>query len=206
MRNDVDRAIERILHANDQFLVEIGRLVLVFSSIEDCLVQDALELVRLTSDQKLRELAVRTKIEGLRIQDKRDFLKRVAAEIGRFYDVDHSRFSRVLDEFGSINRLRRSVVHGWIRWSMTDEKPILVDSHGDSVPAWPTDVLDLNLKVLNWQKRCRAEQLGLMRNVLRAYEAFADRFLRQPGTPPELRALFTKLKARISLGSAEASG
>ena len=126
--------------------------------------------------------------------EKRDFLKRIIAEIGRFYHIDHSRACKVLDELGDINRLRRSIVHGWVRWSMSEKKPVLVDSHGHSVPAWPTDVADLNLKVLNWLERYCAEQLSLVRDVLRAYNSSADRLLRRPNVPLAIQGLLRKVK------------
>ena len=49
-------------------------------------------------------------------------------------------------------------MHGWIRWSEAEQRPVLVDSHGQSVPAWPNDVLDINMKVLGWYRNYYAEQ------------------------------------------------
>ena len=191
---NVDQVVAEILHAEDGFLSEIGRLTLLFSRIEDLLIHHAVELAQIGSNKELQEVAVSTGIAQLRMLEKRDFLKRVVAEIGRFYDVDHSRVCKVLDELGNLNRLRRTVVHGWIRWSVADQMPILVDSHGQSVPAWPTDLAGLNLKVLNWISRYCTEQRILGRDVLRAYNALADKLLRKPRVPPELQVLIRKLK------------
>jgi hypothetical protein len=197
VQNDPDLVIAQILHADDDFLAEVGRLTLLFSRIEDCLAHDALELLVFSSD-KAQESSASTSVEQLRIMEKRDLLKRVAAEIGRFYGVDHSRLTKVLDELGNINRLRRTIVHGWIRWSVSDEGPVLVDSHGQSVPAWPADVLDLNLKLLDWIRKYYAEQLALMEGVLSAYDAKAEKLLQHSKAPPHIQALLRNLKRGIS--------
>jgi len=197
MENDADRVVAEILHADDRFLVEIGRLTLLFSRIEDCLVHDTLELAIISSEKAEQATLPRT-VPQLRILEKRDLLKRVVSEIGRYYCVDDSRLRRILDELSNINRLRRTIVHGWIRWSAADKKPILVDSHGQSIPAWPADVIDLNRKVLHWLERYYAEQHALTRQILAAYDALADRLLRHSKAPPALQALFRRLKTNVT--------
>ncbi len=118
------------------------------------------------------------------------------ADTGRFYDVDTGRVSKMLDEFGRLNRLRRTVGHGWIRWHASNNRPILMDSQGDSVSAWPEDLADLNLKVLNWVQEYYAAQAALGRAVLHAYNSFADRLLQHPKVPPQLQALLHELKRK----------
>jgi len=189
--NDADRVAAGILRANDAVLAEIGRITVLFSYIEDCLVHDALELARIGGDNELQEAAVSTRLEQLRVMEKRNFLKQVVAEIGRFHGVDHRRVHDILDDFGDIYRRRRSIVHGWIRWSEDRGTIIFVDSHGTSVPV--AEVADLNMKVLEWIEQYYAEQRTLMRDVLGAYNSFADRFLQHPRTPPVLRTLLEKL-------------
>jgi len=161
MESEADRIVAEILRADESFLIEIGRSTLLFSRVEECLARDALTLGQISEDKELREAAVPATVARLRMLEKRDFLKRVVAEIGRYYDVDHSRVREILDEFGNINRHRKFVVHGWIRWSFADKKPMFVGSHGHSEPAWPDDVLDLNLKILNWLQRYSAGQAAL---------------------------------------------
>jgi hypothetical protein len=197
MEHDADRVVAEILHADEGFLVEIGRLTLLFSRIEDRLVHDTLELAKVSSEKAEQNTAPKT-VAQLRILEKRDLLKRAVGEIGRYYSVDHSRLDRILDELSNINRIRRTVVHGWIRWSAADERPILVDSRGQSVPAWPANVADLNLKVLDWLKRYYTEQHALMRQVLDTYDALADRLLRHPKATPAIQALVRKLKTNFT--------
>jgi hypothetical protein len=194
MQTDADRVISDILHADERLLTEIGRLTLLFSRIEDYLVHHAVELAQIGNDKELQQAATATRLAQLRTLEKRDFLKRVVAEIGRFYRVDHSRVCRNLDEFGNINRLRRSVVHGWIRWSELDKKPVLVDSHDQSVPAWPRDVADLNLKVLQWLQSYHSGLGALMLDVQRAYEAFAGTLLQRANLPPAVKVFLERLK------------
>ena len=199
MENDVDQIVGAILRADDQFLIEIGRFAQLFGQIEDCLVRDALYLLQFSSDKELKEGAVSTTIAQLRMSEKRDFLKRIVADMSRFYTVDHGRVSKVLDEFGDINQLRRTVVHGRIRWSVVDGKPIFIDSRGHVVPAWPDDLADLNLQVLNWLQRYNSELSALMRAVLRAYDNFADRLLRHPKLPSKYQPLLRGLKQQVAV-------
>lgn len=193
MENNADQVVAAILRSDDRFLIEVGRLTLLFSRIEDSLVHDTLELVKCCSE-KMQEAAVSPTIVQLRILEKRDLLKRVVADVCCFYDVDHTALGKILDELSNINRLRRAIVHGWIRWSVADERPILVDSHGRSVPAWPADVANLNLKVLDWLQRYYAELRALMQDVLNAYDTLADKLLKHSKAFPEVQALFRKLK------------
>ncbi len=127
MISDADRVIGEILRADDLFLSEIGRLTLAFSFIEESLASNAVDLLQIMSDNEMSETAVK-KITQLRILEKRDFLKKVYGDLSRFYDIDHGRIGKILDELGNINRLRRAVVHGWIRWSTARENPVLIDS------------------------------------------------------------------------------
>lgn len=149
------------------------------------------------SDDKLKEEAASTVLVQSRILEKRDFLKRVLADMSRYYNLDYSRVGKILDELGGINRLRRTVVHGWIRWSAADGQPILVDSHGNSAPAWPLDVANLNLKVLDWFQKYSSEQIALLRAVLGAYDALADRCLGHK-LSAENEALLRNMKAKIA--------
>ena len=56
MQTHADRVVAEILHAEDDFLIEIGRLTLLFSRIEDCLVNDARQLAPLSEDERLKYL------------------------------------------------------------------------------------------------------------------------------------------------------
>jgi hypothetical protein len=181
-------------------LAAIGRLTLLFSGIEDQLVHDALELAQISRESESQQVSD-SALRQLRILEKRDFLKRVIAEIGGFYEVDCRRVHQILDKLGNINSLRRSVVHGWIRWSPADKKPVLIDSHGRALPAWPHDVLGLNIQVLNWRETYSKSQEALMREILRAYNRFADRLLQRPGLPPALIPLMARLKTELEEGS-----
>ena len=118
MQNDADLSVAQILQAEESFLIEIGRLTMLFGRIEDALVHDAAEFAQIGNDKTLQEASVSPKLLQSRILEKREFLKRVTTEIGRFYDVDCKGVYAVLDELGNINKLRRSIVHGWIRWSV----------------------------------------------------------------------------------------
>ncbi len=51
---------------------------------------------------------------------------------------------------------------------MSDENPMSFDSHGHSVPAWTGDVLNLNLRVVDWISLYYDEQRTLASNVLHA--------------------------------------
>jgi hypothetical protein len=193
-KNDATRIVSQILRADDMFLAEIGRLTFLFSEIEDRLAHDALELSQFGSDKEDMNRDRASHNVQLRILEKRDYLKGVWVDLGRFYDLDLTRISTILDELGNLNRLRRAVVHGWIRWSVPDEEPVFVDSHGHSIPAF--DVADVNLKVLNWMQEYNAEQARLLRGALQAYVSFADRLLRYPRLRPSAQALLRELKAR----------
>ncbi len=201
MENDTDRIVAGILRADDLFLMEVGRLTLLFSSIEDRLVNDAQDLLELisNSNKEMYKDAV-SNMAKLRMLEKRDLLTRLCGEIGRFYQVDHSRVAGILAELGNLNRFRRAAVHGSIRWLAREQKPAFVDSHGHSFPAWPHEVADLNLKVLNWVKEYCSEQAALMRSVMRAYAALADRLLRRPTLPASIQELLQELKARATAG------
>jgi hypothetical protein len=150
MQTQKDRVIGEILRAEDLFLIEVGRLTLLFSRIEDCLVNDARLLASLSEDKELKREAWAPILPQLRLLEKRDFLKRVYADVARYHTVDQRRLDGILDELGNINRLRRTIVHGWIRWSEGEQQPVLVDGRGQSVRAWPEDVLNINMKVLAW--------------------------------------------------------
>jgi hypothetical protein len=204
MESDANRVIAQILRADDPFVTEVGRLTLIFSCIEDSLSHDALELAQIVDD-KHKEIwrAKVSKMPQFRILDKRDVLRHLYKYVGHFYGVDYSRVNEILGELGNINRLRRVVVHGWIRWSVANEEPIFVDSHGESVPASPTDVAGLNLRALNWVCEYHLEQAGLMRAALRAYDALADRLLRRPRLSCDTKALFRKLKTKASDSATE---
>ena len=123
MENEANLVVAEILGAEDEFLIQLGRVTLSFSSIEDRFVQDARRLADLTHDEELKAVAMSQKIEQLRMLEKRDFLKRVIAELGRFYDIDHSRVSRLLNEFGEINRLRRTECTGGYGGTMQTKRP-----------------------------------------------------------------------------------
>jgi len=192
VQNDADRAVADILLADDEFLALVGKLALLFSCIEDSLVHDFRELNRIIDNEP--RMSPASQLEQLRILEKRDCLKRVVADIGHFYDVDCTEVRRLLDELGNLNRLRRSVVHGWIRWSKDEEKPIFIDSHGNSLPAWHQDIAELNIRVLNWQTAYYEAQATLGSQVLRAYNGFADRLLQRPNLPLEIVNLVRRLK------------
>jgi hypothetical protein len=197
MQTHADRVIAEILHAEDLFLIEIGRLTLLFSRIEDCLVNDARQLARLSEDESLKEEAAAPELLRLRVLEKRDFLKRVHADIARYHGVDHRRLDGILDELGNINRLRRTIVHGWIRWSGAEQRPVLVDSRGQSVPAWPNDVLDINMKVLAWYRDYYEEQRAIMGAVMDTYKQLAERLASYPKPPPAVQELIAHIKARV---------
>jgi hypothetical protein len=74
MQTQNDRVIAEILHAEDVFLIEVGRLTLLFSRIEDCLVNDARLLASLSEDEELKEEAEAPALLHLRVLEKRDFL------------------------------------------------------------------------------------------------------------------------------------
>jgi len=200
MANDADRVVSDILRADDCFLGEVGRLTLLFNDIEDRLAHDVLDLLQVMGRGDVEGNSL-LEVQQLRMLEKRDFLKQVCADISHFYSVDHNRVVKILDELGSINRLRRAVVHGWIRWSAADEKPVFVDSHGQSISAWPNDLAGLNLKVLSWIREYYSEQAALLRAVLHAYETFADRLLGYPKLSPEIQALLGQLKAKAADGA-----
>jgi hypothetical protein len=191
--NDADRIAAQILRADEMFLAEIGRLTQLFSEIENWLVRDTLELSRLTSDKEMSGEAV-SHLTRLRILEKRDVLKRAWRDIGRFYDADPTRVDKALDELGNVNRLRRAVVHGWIRWSVPDEEPVFVESHGGSLPV--RDLADVNSKVLNWMHGYSSSQAAVLRAVLHSYDAFADRLLGHRSVPANAQALLRELKAK----------
>jgi hypothetical protein len=197
METPADRVVAEILRAEDLFLIEVGRLTLLFSRIEDCLVNDARQLAALSEDEKLKEEAASPALVQMRVLEKRDFLKRVYVDIARYYAVDHCRVDRILNELGNINKLRRTVVHGWIRWSEADKKPVMVDSRGQTIPAWPKDVLDLNMKVLAWYEAYYEEQLVVMASVMAAYRSFVERLSGHPKLHPALQELTKELKARL---------
>lgn len=196
MQTHNDHVIAEILHAEDLFLIEVGRLTLLFSRIEDCLVNDARLLASLSEAEELKEEAAAPALLHLRVLEKRDFLKRVYADIARYYGVDHRRLDSILDELGNVNRLRRTIVHGWIRWSEVEQRPVLVDSRGQSVPAWPQDVLDINMKVLAWYQIYYEEQRAVMGAVMDAYKGLAERLAAHPNLPPAVQELITHIKAR----------
>ena len=198
MKSEVDKVIERLLHADDDFLIEVGRLTLLFSRIEDDLVESIVFLASTTNNEQIKSEATRKRIAQLRLLEKRDFLKRVVADVGRFYDVDHTRVIKVLDELGNLNRLRRSIVHGFIRWSVADEQPVFVDSHSHSVPGWPRNVAETNVKVISWLQDLWREQGVLCRSVMLAYDRLADQLLNRPNLPPQFRELFESLKRKAA--------
>jgi hypothetical protein len=151
-------------------------------------------LAEISSDDELKADPLWNRVAELRLLEKRDLLKRVVSSIGRYDDIDHRHVDNVLIEFGNINRLRRTIVHGWIRWSAAEKRPLLTDSRGQSIPAWPQDVMDLTLRVVRWHQDYYEALEGLMTGTLQAYNAFADKLLERPKLPPELRALFQRLK------------
>ena len=197
MEGDPDWLVAQILNAEDGFLIEVGRLTLLFSRIEDGFVHDAVSLAEISSDDELTSDPVWSRVAELRLLEKRDLLKRVVGAIGRYYDIDHRRLDNVLNEFGNINRLRRTIVHGWIRWSPAEEGPMLMESRGQSVPAWPQDLTNLSLQVLRWHQDYYEALRGLVTATQQAYNAFADRLLERPKLTPELRTLFQRLKTEF---------
>ncbi|MGP0075200.1 MAG: hypothetical protein ACLPWF_25085 [Bryobacteraceae bacterium] len=116
MENDADRIVAEILRADDLFLAEVGRLTLLCSYVEDCLRSDALRLRQLISDERIKEEEA-TRVGKLRILEKRDLVRVECSRISRYYGVDDNQVGKILDEFGNINRLRRTVMHGWIRFA-----------------------------------------------------------------------------------------
>ncbi len=193
MQTDADRVVAAILHADDLFLIEVGRLTLLFSRIEDCPANDYRHLAMLSGDEKLKEEAAGPALLHLRILEKRDFLKRVYADIAGYHGVDHGRLASVLGELGNINRLRRTIVHGWIRWSDAAQQPVFIDGRGQSVPAWPNDVLDINMKVLAWLQNYYQEQRAVMCAVMDAYKQFTEQLSARPNLPSAIRDLISKL-------------
>ncbi|HEY6342444.1 MAG TPA: hypothetical protein VIY49_13195 [Bryobacteraceae bacterium] len=193
MGHDIDRIVSEALGTDDDYLSLVGRLTLLFSKIEDRFVHDALFLAETSCDENLKVDADPTKIAQLRIPEKVDSLKRGIKKIGRYYGLDYGRVSTVLNEFADIYRLRRVVVHGSIRWSMAEEKPMFVDSRSNTVRASHTDLADLNVKVLGWIQQYNTEMALLMRGVLRAYDGFADGLVRRAKSP-EFQHLLRGLK------------
>lgn len=196
MQTHADRVVAEILQAEDPFLIEVGRLTLLFSRIEECLVSDARLLASLSEDEELRNEAAAPALLYLRVLEKRDFLKRAYADVARCYNVDHSRLSSVLDELGNINRLRRTIVHGWIRWSEIEQGPVLVDIRGQSVPAWPQEILDINMKVVDWHRNYYEAQRAVMEAVMDTYKGLAERLAAHPNLPPVLMELIAHIMAK----------
>ena len=87
-------------------------------------------------------------------------------------------------------------MHGWIRWSEIEQRPVLADSCGQSVPAWPRDVLDTNMKVLEWYRNYYEAQLAVMGAVMDAYQGLAERLAAQPNLPPVLQELIAHINAK----------
>jgi hypothetical protein len=197
METDADVIIKRILHAQDDFLIEIGRLTLLFSHIEDALATDARLMAAMTGDTQLQSEA-ESPLFLQRVLDKRDFVKKVVAEVARYYGADASQLLRTLDELGNLQRLRRTVVHGWIRWSAAEEAPVFVDSRGATQSAWPWDVLAVSSKVIDWHMRLRDEQSAFVDQIRRALAACFDTVCSHKGCPPNVQKRLAELRARLN--------
>jgi hypothetical protein len=196
MDSNADSAIGQIVRADDLFLTEVGRLTLLFSYIEDCLRHDVLRLQRLNSDLEEQGKDAASKIAQLRILDKRDRLKQECLGIGQFYRVDVSRVGKILDELGDINRIRRTVVHGSVRWSVADNGPVFVDSRGNSSPAWHKDIGDLNLRILQWVHEYHSELATLLRGAQSAIDGFAERLLQEARLPTTARTILADWRTK----------
>ena len=174
---EADVVVASILHADDDFLIEVGRLTLLFARVEDALAQGAIQLAELAFNGEPQTQAEQQKVMHLRLLDKRNLLKARVAEAGRFYDVDCTRVLQILDDLGNLNKLRRTIIHGFVRWSSCDKRPVFLDSHGSTASAWPWDVLDVNQKVLAWFLDYCNELHGFLRAVMEAIDHFAERLL-----------------------------
>ena len=63
----------------------------------------------------------------LRLREKRNLVKTMVGELSRFYAVDAARVLQHLDELGNLNRVRRTIVHGFIRWSSDKQQAVFLD-------------------------------------------------------------------------------
>ena len=192
----MNRVVSDMLHSDDDYLVLVGKLTLLFSEVEERFVHDALFLAEMSADATLKADAEPSRISRLRVLEKRDFLKRAIVETGRYYDLDPRRVVAVLNEFTNLHKIRRVVVHGSIRWSMTDERPVFVDNRGEAIPASHSDLANLNARLLSWFADYNAEMAAVMRDVLKAYEGLAERLLLRAKSP-ELQALFREFKEHV---------
>ena len=113
---------------NDDWPIELGRLTLLFARIEEALAGAAVELGEISSNDDPPPRSGRPEVMQLRLLDKRNLLKTVVVEMSRFYDVDSTRVPQLLDQLGGLNRFRRIIVHGFIRWSASERRPVFVDS------------------------------------------------------------------------------
>jgi hypothetical protein len=198
MNTEADHLIASILHANDDFLIEVGRLTLLFARIEDALALGIFQLAEVVSKGELLVPAERQKVMQLRLLDKRKLLKNLVVELSRFYVVDCTRVLEILDDLGDLNKVRRTVVHGFIRWSSSDERPVFLDSHGNNASAWPWDVSDANQEVMTWSVKYYKELGSVLRAVLETIDHFADRLLNQHRFDSKTRGLIRSLKSQVA--------
>lgn len=77
-----------------------------------------------------------------------------------------------------------------------EQRPVLVDSHEQAVPAWPNDVLEINMKVLAWYRGCYEEQRATMGAIIDAYDQLAQRLAAHPSLPPAAQELIARMMAR----------
>jgi hypothetical protein len=196
MESDADRKISSILGDKELFLIELGRFSRLFSDIEAILLTGTLYFRDLSRDDMLRTKAAAA--QRLRTLEKRDLLKHLIAEVANFYGIGCGRVSQVLDELGNFNRLRRAVIHGRIRWSELDERPLLVDSQGQVQPAWPGDLMALNLRLLDWKKRYCGELGKLSRAAMLAYDRFLHRLLQHGNLPSKARSMLIDEKLQVA--------
>ncbi len=198
MSTDADVAVSSILHADDDFLIELGRLTLLFARIEEALAGAAVELGEISSNDDPPPRSGRPEVMQLRLLDKRNLLKTVVVEMSRFYDVDSTRVPQLLDQLGGLNRFRRIIVHGFIRWSASERRPVFVDSRGSATSAWPWDVLSTNQKALQWYLDFCEALSAFLSAVLRACGSFAERLLTHPRLDSRTREWLTALKSQVA--------
>lgn len=71
-----------------------------------------------------------------------------------------------------------------------------MDSRGNACPAWHNDIVDLNLRVLNWVREYHLELATFLKAAMSAVDDFVDRLLRYPRLPSRARALLEVWQAR----------
>jgi hypothetical protein len=195
---DADRLLAQILRADDDFLMEVGRLTLLFAEIEYGLARSVLQLADLASKHEFLEPAEKEKVMRARIPEKRKLVKMMVAELGRFYAVDGTKVLRKLDELENVSKLRNAIVHGSLHWSAADQQAVFLDSHGKTASAWPSDLLSTSQKAIEWFADYSFELAAFGRAILKAIDGFTERLLNHPRLPSESRQLLLSLKLQVS--------